>query len=89
MYYSAGGTFSAPNVSNNTFPFSASGRVSYVIHGSSAPYYNIVTELINGGTVHQNYFDLRGVIGAFYPNSMKGWTGAANRNMDTSKNRLI
>jgi hypothetical protein len=85
MYFNGGGTRTAPVLSNNTFPLSASGRVSYNIHGTGA--YTPTTTLVGGGTNSQNYFDITGNGGTspYYPQSMNGWTSCGNMNMVTGQ----
>jgi hypothetical protein len=83
FYFNAGGTANSPVLSNNTFPFSACGCVSYNIHGTGG--YSPTTTLVGGGTNSQNYFDITGNGGSnpYYPTSMIGWTNTGNINMVT------
>jgi hypothetical protein len=80
MYWNGGGTFTSPTVANNTFPLNTNSNVSYVVHGQGTSPGNT---LVGGGTNNQNYFDLTGVTGAYYPGTMTGWASSRNINLIT------
>jgi hypothetical protein len=82
FYYNGGGTMDSPTVTNNTFPFSACGCVSYKVHGNTG-YSGPATSLTGTPVVGQNYFDTTDSYGPFYPGSFGGWTSSGNIDMNT------
>jgi hypothetical protein len=54
--------------------------MSYVVHGSD----NVVLNGVN----RDNFFDLRGAFGAYYPGTMtpaRGWTSSGNIDLNTGR----
>jgi hypothetical protein len=83
MYNNGGGSFTSPVVANNTFPASSTG-CSYMVHGNTG--YSGPSTTVTNGSVTNNYFDITGCFGAFYPSSMtsaQGWSSSGNINMLT------
>jgi hypothetical protein len=86
-YFNGSGTVINPINSYNTIigiqPTGQSlASVSYAIHGQAAGGTGI-SVLSGTGTNTGNYFDITGMYGAHYPNSMTGWTSSGNINMTT------
>lgn len=83
IYYNGGGSFTSPNVSNNTFAYSSTG-CSYILHGSNG--YSGPSTTVTNGKVNNNYFDATGCVGELYPGSWStslGWSASGNVNMVT------
>jgi len=64
-----------PNFSNNTMVSLPGANVSYFIHGNDVAVAN--------GVDSDNYFDLRGAFGAYYPGKMNSWVNSGNLDLNT------
>ena len=81
LYGNNGGTIIAPVVAENTMiaPPDNGLKISYFVHGSVGG----GTAVSGTGTLHDNYFDIRGAYGPFYPRSWTGYTFSNQFNMVT------
>jgi hypothetical protein len=69
-----------PTIRNNTVVTLPGANMSYVVHGSD----NVVANGVN----RDNFFDLRGAFGAYYPGTMtpaRGWTSSGNIDLNTGR----
>lgn len=80
------GTVSA-NFAYNTMISTGTEAMSYMVHGSSlyASSSSAYTPLGGPATAHDNFFDVSGSYGAFYPGSMNGWSLSNNVDMRSGK----
>ena len=81
------GTLANPTFAYNTMISTGSGSMSYMVHGSSkySSSNPIVTPISGTAVAHDNYFDMSGAFGAFYPGSFSGWTAFNNIDMTNGK----
>ena len=79
------GTLANPTFAYNTMISTGSGSMSYMVHGSSkySSSNPIVTPISGTAVAHDNYFDMSGAFGAFYPGSFSGWSLYNNFDMKT------
>jgi len=69
-----------PTIRNNTVVTLPGANMSYIVHGSE----NVVLNGVN----RDNFFDLRGAFGAYYPGTMtpaRGWTSSGNIDLNTGR----
>ena len=82
FYANNSGTLSTTTVTNNTSIatlYNAAVVMSYIQHGGTVSY----------GINTNNYFDITGAYGAYYPGSFTGWMGAQNYNMSTGASIVV
>jgi hypothetical protein len=73
-----------PILTNNVTVTLPGTRMSYVVNGGDPS----KSSYIVNGTNRNNYFDLRGAYGAYYPGTMtpaKGWTSSGNIDLNSGK----
>ena len=81
LYFNGTGTTTSPTLTNNTMiAASSTNLMSYMMHGSAG---SSGTTLSGTALNNNNYFDITGAFGAYYPGSFSGWTSSNNINMTT------
>ena len=75
-------TVNNPVLTNNVVVSLPGAGMSYVMHGAESRYGGTIV----GGLNRDNYYDLRGAYGAYYPSSfVAGWSSSGNTDLNTGQ----